>query len=219
MRTAAPREGRDHDTLLPGPGGVAAILMLAALFAEWPAQYAVAQNGPCTAIQDDAERLACYDRALRTTSPAPPATAPAASAPATSAPSASTPAAPAAPAPAAPVPQAAAPATQAPATQAPAAQAPAAQASPAPTTTATPASAANPDKVTPIVIVGVRTLPGRETTFTTKDGATWVQTDSQRIYGLPDTPFDAQLKPGAVGSTFLVPKVGTRAIRVKLVEH
>jgi hypothetical protein len=71
----------------------------------------------------------------------------------------------------------------------------------------------------PIVVVSVRSLPGRETAFTTKDGATWVQTDSQRIYGLPDTPFDAELKPGAVGSTFLVPKTGSRAIRVKLVER
>ena len=71
----------------------------------------------------------------------------------------------------------------------------------------------------PIVIVSVRSLPGRETSFTTKDGATWVQTDSQRIYGLPNPPFDAELKPGAVGSTFLVPKVGGRAIRVKLVER
>lgn len=71
----------------------------------------------------------------------------------------------------------------------------------------------------PIVVVSVRSLPGRETSFTTKDGATWVQTDSQRIYGLPDPPFDAELKPGAVGSTFLVPKTGSRAIRVKLVER
>ena len=96
--------------------------------------------------------------------------------------------------------------------QAPAA--PAAQAS-----TAAPPSPASPDKMIPIVIVSVRSLPGRETSFTTKDGATWVQTDSQRIYGLPDPPFDAELKPGAVGSTFLVPKTGSRAIRVKLVER
>lgn len=109
--------------------------------------------------------------------------------------------------------------TQAPA---PAAQAPAAQAPAAPTaqaSTTAPASQPNPDKITSIVVVGVRTLPGRETTFTTKDGAMWVQTDSQRIYGLPDVPFDAELKPGAVGSTFLVPKTAGRAIRVKLVER
>ncbi|HEY3515524.1 MAG TPA: hypothetical protein VGL98_00660 [Gammaproteobacteria bacterium] len=158
--------------------------MFAALMAEWPHQ-AAAQSAPCTAIQDDAERLACYDRALRATPPAP-----------------------ASPAPTAPA---------APATQAPAAQTPAAQSAPAPATQASSASAGK--DVTSIVVVSVRTLPGRETSFTTQDGATWVQTDSQRIYGLPDTPFDAELKPGAVGSTFLLPKSSNRAIRVKLVQR
>jgi hypothetical protein len=205
MRSAAPREGRDHDTLLPGSAAVAIVVLLAALTATGPARHAAAQNPPCTAIQDDAERLACYDRALRATAPAP--AAPAAATPAPTSPAAS-----AAQAPPAPVTQAPAPAAQAPAAQAQAA--PAAQAS-----TAAPTSSANPDKMIPIVVVSVRSLPGRETSFTTKDGATWVQTDSQRIYGLPDTPFDAELKPGAVGSTFLVPKTGSRAIRVKLLER
>jgi hypothetical protein len=215
MRTAAPREGQDHDTLLPGPAAVAVIVLLAALTATSPAHHAAAQSQPCTAIQNDAERLACYDRALRATSPAP--TAPAATASAPTSPAAS-----AAQAPAAPVTQAPPPAAQAPTTQAPAAQAPAAQAPAAPAaqaSTATSASSANPDKVIPIVVVNVRALQGRETSFTTQDGATWVQTDSQRIYGLPETPFDAELKPGAVGSTFLVPKSSKRAIRVKLVER
>jgi hypothetical protein len=67
----------------------------------------------------------------------------------------------------------------------------------------------------PIVIVGVRTLQGRETTFTTDDGVSWVQTDSQRLFGLPEAPFDAELKPGAMGSYFLVPKDRARAIRVR----
>ena len=194
MRTAAPRKGRDHDTLLPGSAAAAVIVLLAALTAPWPAHHAAAQSQPCTAIQNDAERLACYDRALRATSPAP--AAPATAAPAT-----------AAPATAAPTPTPTPQAAEAPAV-------PAAQ-----TSTATPASPANADKIVPIVVVTVRTLPGRETTFTTKDGAAWVQTDSQRIYGLPEVPFDAELKPGAVGSTFLVPKTGGRAIRVKLVER
>ena len=202
MRTAAPRKGRDHDTLLPGPAAVGVIMLLAAMTATWPERHAAAQSPPCTAIQNDAERLACYDRALRATSPAPAAPASAAPAPTASS-------APAAQAPAAPVTQAPAPAAQTPAAQAPAAQAPAAPA----------AQSSNADKIIPVVVVTVRTLPGRETTFTIKDGAMWVQTDSQRIYGLPDTPFDAELKPGAVGSTFLVPKVGGRAIRVKLVER
>ena len=184
MRTAALSEGRDHDTSLPGAGAVALTVLLAAFAA---AQHAAAQSAPCTAIENDAERLACYDRALRGDSPAPAATAPAAQAPVAPA-------------------------------QAPTASAPHASTPPAPAASAAPASAMEAD-VVPIVIVSVRTLPGRETTFTTQDGRTWVQTDSQRIYGLPDTPFNAEIKPGAVGSKFLVPKDGGRAIRVKLVQR
>ena len=199
MRTAAPREGRDHDTSLPGTGAVAVIVVVAALMATWPAQHAAAQGAPCTAIADDAERLACYDRALRAAPPAP----------------AAAPTAPAAQAPAAPATQT----STAPAAQAPTAPASQASASPAPAASATPASPASADGVVPMVIVAVRALPGRETSFTTQDGRTWVQTDSQRIYGLPDTPFDAEIKAGAVGSKFLVPKDGGRAIRVRLVER
>jgi hypothetical protein len=191
MRTAAPREGRDHDTSLPGAGAVAVAVLLAALTAELPSHDAAAQDPPCTAITDDAERLACYDRALRATSPAPAAPAPIA----TSAPAARTPA----------------PAAQAPAT-------------PATATPATPSSQAQSkrdaaEEIVPIVVVGVRTLQGRETRFTAQDGGVWVQTDSQRIVGLPDTPFDAELKRGAMGSQFLVPKDGGRAIRVRPVER
>ena len=185
MRSAAPRERRDHDTSLPGTGAVAVVVLLAALTAELPSHDAAAQDPPCTAIANDAERLACYDRALRASSPAP-----------------------AAPAPTAP--------------SAPAAQTPAAPttATPAPQSTQAPATQTKRDEgVVPIVVVGVRTLQGRETTFTAKDGGVWVQTDSQRIVGLPDTPFDAELKPGAMGSQFLVPKGGARAIRVRPVER
>src|SRR5688572_674850 len=101
MRTAAAREGRDHDTLLPAAGALAALLIVAALTAALPSVSARAQGGvPCTAIENDAERLACYDRALR--APAPPAAqapaqtaapAPAAAAPTTTAPPATAPAA------------------------------------------------------------------------------------------------------------------------------
>lgn len=181
MRTAAPRNRRDNDTLLPEAGTFAAALVLAALTAGFPSQPVAAQTVPCTAIADDAERLACYDRALRT------GQAPAAPTPA--APAAQTPAAPAAHAPTAPA------------------------AAPAPST----AAAAPAAERMPIVIVGVRTLPGRETTFTAQDGTTWVQTDSQRVAGLPETPFDAEIKPGAMGSNFLVPKDRGRAVRVRRV--
>jgi hypothetical protein len=189
MSTAAPREGRDHDTLLPGAAGAAALAILA-LAAQLSPQPAAAQSTTCTAIADDAERLACYDRALRSAAPEPPA--------------------PATPAPAAPPPQTpSAPAAEPPATNA--AQAPATRQSPQPQ---------DADKRTvPLVIVGVRTLPGRETVFTAQDGTVWVQTDSQRVVGLPATPFDAELKPGAMSSRFLVPKNGARAIRVRPAER
>jgi hypothetical protein len=195
MSTTAPREGRDHDTLLPRAAAVAAIVAVAALSAQFAPHGAAAQSAPCTAIADDAERLACYDRALRGAAPpAPTAPAPAAAAP--TAPAAETPIVGPAQAPVAPV--------------------------EAPTTSAAQTPAADEQRnreIVPIVVVGVRTLQGRETTFTTDDGETWVQTDSQRVAGLPATPFDAELKPGAVGSTFLVPKNGARAIRVRLVQR
>jgi hypothetical protein len=91
-------------------------------------------------------------------------------------------------------------------------------AAPAPQAPPSPEPQRDADKeAIAIVVVSVRALPGRETQFTTQDGATWVQTDSQRIAGLPDTPFDAELRPGAMSSQFLVPKNGARAIRVRLV--
>jgi hypothetical protein len=200
MSTAARREGRDHDTLIPGAGAVAAIVVIAALAAQFAPQKTAAQSAPCTAIADDAERLACYDRALR--------------------------AAPAAPAPTAVPTPTAAPTPPAPASEAPIAspvQAPVAPVE-APTTSAAQAPAGEHEQqdadkqIVAIVVVGVRTLQGRETTFTTQDGA-WVQIDSQRVVGLPATPFEAELKRGAMGSTFLVPKNGARAIRVRLVER
>jgi hypothetical protein len=67
----------------------------------------------------------------------------------------------------------------------------------------------------PVVVVGMRSLPGRETTFTMEDGSAWVQTDSQRIQGFPDVPYAAELKPGLMGSYFLVPKERRRSVRVR----
>jgi len=178
MCTAAPRIGRNHDTLLPVAGAFAA-LVLAGVTVGLPWQPAAAQLAEsCTSIADNIERLACYDRAARAAPANPAAQSPAA------APAASTPTA-------------------------------------APTTATGSAPAAKPadgDEVTAIVIVGVRTQPGRETTFTAQNGVTWVQTDSQRVTGLPDTPFEAQLKPGAMGSKFLVPPGRGRAVRVRAVE-
>jgi hypothetical protein len=157
---------------------------------------ALAQGSvPCTAIDNDAERLACYDRALR------PDGAPAATA--------------------APAPSSAAnPALstsdrrserrirESTATTAPAAPA-------APAAAAARGNAPSGDEIVPLVIVNVRALPGREATFTDGDGVYWIQTDSQRIFSLPEAPFDAELKRGAMGSYFLVPKGQGRAIRVR----
>ena len=204
MRTVAPQTRQDHDISLYGTA--AAALLLAALTV-LPAQRASAQAAvPCTAITDNAERLACYDRALRG-APPPAATAPpAAQAPPRGAPAA----APAAPAtPAADEPRRERQVRQSAAPTAPAA--PAARVAPA----APSAGGNETEQIIPIVIIGVRALPGRETTFTAEDGTAWVQTDSQRVTGLPDPPFDAQIKPGMMGSYFLVAEDHARAIRVR----
>ena len=197
MRTLVLKKRQDHDTLLSRTAAFGSMLLLAALTA-LPWQAAPAQ-GPCTAITDDAERLACYDRALRG---APPAanTPPAAVAPAqNTAPATATPAAAAA----------AAPITTQPERTVRESTAPAAPAAPvAGETRAEP-------QIVPLVIVDWRALPGREANFTAQDGSIWIQTDSQRLTGIPDPPFDAELKPGAMGSYFLVPKEQGRAIRVR----
>jgi hypothetical protein len=185
----------------------------------------------CAAIASDAERLACYDRIqpapVPATTPAPAATAPApapaaaaagAGAAAATAGASSTPAAGTAvsttqgdrvTAPVSPQASAAAGA-ESPLSTRP--REPAATAPPAPI--APDVGAHVEPSILPIVVVGTRALPGRPVEFVTENGQVWVQTDSQRTQ-LPDTPFDAQLKPGAMGSTFLVP-TDHRAIRVRL---
>jgi hypothetical protein len=198
MRTAAPRERRDHDTLLPNAGAFAALLTVAVLTGALPSVPARAQGGvPCTAIEDDAERLACYDRALR--APAPAAT-PAARAPAQTA--------------SPPAPAIAAPVTSTAAAAGPAA-APAAA-----TTAAAPAAPHEEEqRAVSVTIVSASAPQGRAATFTASDGRTWVQTDSQRVASLPDTPFTAEIKSGAMSSTFLVPEGRGRAIRVRAADR
>ncbi|HEX7079495.1 MAG TPA: hypothetical protein VF329_00575 [Gammaproteobacteria bacterium] len=84
---------------------------------------------------------------------------------------------------------------------------------------ASAASAAANDEeagVVPVTIVEVR--PRRDgAVFTTDDGEFWVQIDGRR-FSTPDTPFAAQIRPGALGSHFLVPDDGGRAIRVRRVD-
>lgn len=142
---------------------------------------------PCTAIADDAERLACYDRALRPAAPAPAA---------------------------APEPAASTAADERrQERRARESTAPAPAAAPAARSAGAPAD----ESIVPVIVVGMRALPGREATFTTEDGVAWVQTDSQRVVGLPDTPFAAEIKPGTMGSYFLVPTERGRAVRVRRV--
>jgi hypothetical protein len=201
MSSVAPRERLDHDTTFPR--AAALVLMLAAAIAPWHAPSAQPAV-PCTAIENDVERLACYDRALRGAPAAAPAAAPA-EPPVRRAPrEAAAPSPPAAPA--------AAPASA----PEPPVRDRRIRESTAPAAPAAPVAGRDDDaEIVPIVIVGVRTLQGRETTFTAEDGSIWVQTDSQRILRLPDPPFTAELKSGAMGSRFLVPEGRTRAIRVR----
>lgn len=207
MRTAAPREGRDDDTLVPGTGTFATALLIAALTAALPPAVQAQGGVPCTAIENDAERLACYDRALRAPAPA-------------AAPAAQSPAQTAAPPPAVTAPAASAPAVPAPAT-APAARAttPTAQSASPPSAAAPATETAADGRVGTATIVGVSSPQGRPATFTASDGTTWVQTDSQRVLGLPATPFPAEIKAGSMSSYFLVPEGRGRAIRVRMADR
>jgi hypothetical protein len=213
MRMVARKKRQDDDTLLPAAAALGTALAFAALWVAIAPYSVHAQAAvPCTALDDDAERLACYDRALRGTPPsAAPAAPPPAAPPADAEPAARAAAEAAAPSAASVETSARQPREVRGSTAAPAPAAPAASAAPIAGNTE------ELDGIIPIVIVGTRAHPGRETTFLLADGTSWVQTDSQRINGLPDTPFDAELKPGAIGSYFLVPKERGRAIRVRQV--
>ena len=151
---------------------------------------------PCTAIKDDTQRLACYDRALRPTAPATPAPAADANVPT------------------------AAPSEHLSTSREPRRERHVREAAAAPPPEPAPAHAARstrpePDAaaIEPIVVVEVHTFPGRGATFVTDSGAVWIQSDSRQTH-LPSTPFKASLKPGAMSSVFLVPDDAPHAIRV-----
>ncbi len=176
-------------------GALAAIALAAGTVLHTPYAVAQSQNAQrCTAIDNDAERLTCYDRALRPAAAANPApsktiaTENRATRPERAVRESTASAAPAAPA--APAPPAAATARRAPA-----------------------AAQEESADVVPIVIVQIRALPGRAATFVTDTGDTWVQTDTQRV--LPSVPFKASIKAGSVGSSFLVPEDYARSFRVR----
>jgi len=174
---------------------------------------AAAQVQPCAAIDNDAERLACYDRA---SPPAPAAVPTRQPAPA----AATTPPATAAPAPAVVTADRGTTRRERSAREATASKTPAAPAAPvaadAPSTRR--AAAANkveaPPEIVPIVVVQIRSSPGYAATFVTDKGDVWVQTDKP-FAQYPRTPFKASIEPGAMSSFFLIPENRGRAIRVR----
>ncbi len=150
---------------------------------------ATAQTIDCARLENDAQRLACYDRAaaapaagtqerpVRQTQQAQPA-----------APAATT----------APARQAAPPQTTTPSVA---------------TEPAREREAREAPETVPVVVASVRTTRGRGATFITDNGEVWKQSDSHS-YRLPDAPFNATIAPGAVGSYFLTPENRRTAIRV-----
>lgn len=65
-----------------------------------------------------------------------------------------------------------------------------------------------------VLIVDVSTrVPGRAI-FTAENGERFVQTTGRSDLFLPSTPFQAVIRPGAIGSRFLVPEGQKRAIRI-----
>ena len=188
----------------------------------------------CPSIQNDQERLACYDRAMRGAPRAEPAPAPTPSPPPASAPAGPTPtasgSAASAPAAAAAVTGAAA-ATRAAETAAPSAPAATSSStiSTAPhnarnTTAPTPPqpgapptfdpSTGAPIGIVPVIVVSARSRPGLGTEFTTDTAGVWTQTEAKALT-LPKTPFNAELQPGKFGSTFLVVPDRKLGIRVR----
>lgn len=153
----------------------------------------------CARIEQDRERLRCYDDALRPAAAAAPArTAPAA--PAASAAGRSAEAPPSA-------------ATAAPAERAPrTVEVPARTAPPPATARTAEARTAEPEPVR-VRVVEARGLAANRLLFVTDDGQMWRQTDGRRAR-LDEPPFTAEIRPGALGSWFLVPE-DRPAIRVR----
>ena len=207
---AGGKDVRTHSTKLSFLAAIAAIG-----YAALHAPQALAQSAQrCTTIDDDADRLACYDKALRPAPPPPRAAPPTATA--VTPPAA--PAAAASPPPSAPEAKSTV-ATENRATrrerevrESTASAPPAAPAAPA----ARRAPAATPAEepgIVPIVIVQIRSLPGRPVTFVTDKGESWVQTDNERQ--MPAVPFKAAIKPGSMSSFFLVPEDYAHSFRVR----
>jgi hypothetical protein len=142
----------------------------------------------CAALQSDAERLACFDRVLRSGQAGAPAPdrqgeeSPPARPPSGADESAAAPAPRAAPAPAR---------------------------QPAPTAD---------DGERQVVVVEMRMRTPSQAVFTLDNGDVWMQTDSGPVQHLTPVPFAARLQPGSLGSYFLAPDSGGRRIRVRFVQ-
>jgi hypothetical protein len=149
----------------------------------------------CAAIAAADQRLACYDAVLGAT------------------PSDSAPTAPAAKA--APQARTVEPPAANPAAEEPAASRVAARAAPPPPAPQAAAreKKADADAAMPIVVVDIHDVANRSRVFTTEAGDTWVQTSGEHIR-YADVPFRAEIRPGALGSHFLVPQGRGRAVRV-----
>ena len=166
---------------------------------------AAAQGAACRAIQNDAKRLACYDGALG------PVPTPQAPTPADTAPTSKSSTAP-------PSPHEQATAGESRRERrdrdvrkpTPAA----ASVPPLPSVAHAAAPSADATSSMPIIVVSARVLPGRGATFVTDGGAVWVQNDVHQIR-VPKVPFKASIRPGAIGSYFLVPDDISVAIRVR----
>jgi hypothetical protein len=222
MRISTLHEARD--TVAIRRIAAVAALTAAAAAGVWPARSsAQLPSTACAQIQSDADRLACYDRAY------PPAAAGSAK---PAAPAVVPPAAPARSLPEA-VPAdgashvATEPRTEARGARGSAAEPPLEPAAPAAPGAATvartapaPAQTAQVEAdIIPIVIVSVHDTPGRNAkVFTADNGSVWIQTDSVAM-NMPDTPFNAQIKKGVVGSFFLVPTNKGRSVRVRRAEN
>jgi hypothetical protein len=218
------------------------ILTIVALIGLLPCAGRTQETGSvaCPSIENDQERLACYDRSLRGAPRAP-------SSPATPAPSVQAPAPAPTVAPAAAAPVAAAPtgAVAAAATATAVAASAASEASAAGTgsaAAATPSSLSTaphnarnkhagsppspdapptlnpytgqPTGVMPIVVLSTLVRPGFPTEFTTDKAGVWVQTETKSLTNLPKAPFNAQLEPGKLGGAFLVVPDRKLGIRV-----
>jgi hypothetical protein len=212
---ATPSTRSDDDTTLPiaaasrKPRGMRAIVCALLIVGACVTITAAAQGSAqtCTALANDVERLACYDRALRQAPSAPEAASSEAAPSAASAPSSSAAAPTGQAAPAPSLLEAPARETRPPTRDASAPSAPVANA----------ATASSPSDLGVIVVVGMREAQGRALVFTAEDGRVWVQTDTQRSARRPQVPFRAEIREGTLSSRFLVTEEG-RTYRVRRAE-